>query len=229
MDPANSGFQPIILMDLNTEWEAVFSLGTPVNFTAKTIISASSYPAAVSGLYYIRRGRVRLSHIASNGQEKVMLYMGKGVLFNEIPMLHVGEDYLFTCMEQTDTVFWPKKRINADFIRQYPELMLNLLESMSSKSRGFYNQLCGLRSFDAFVNVCRTLYSMYQHNKVDGVIVPRLTQQEIAAFLGVHRSSLHKALVRLKDEGVISAYNRKELEVYNPDKLFEYANGIGCD
>lgn len=218
-------FQPIILMNMNKVWENVLHMGTPLSFPAKKIISFSQSDSTNAGIYYIRHGCVRLSHIASNGQEKVMLYMGRGMLFNEIPMLNVGSDYLFTCMEPTETVFFPKKWITEEFIKEHPDLFLNLLESLSKKSRNFYSQLCGVRIFDAFVNVSRILYSMYLHNKAQDYVVPRLTQQEIAAFLGIHRSSLHKALFRLKDEGIIGQYSRKRLEVYDPDRFLEYAQG----
>ena len=223
--PEASGFKPIILTDLNTPWEKVLDQGTPVSFARRTIISARAFGESASGMYYIKKGHVRLSNIAANGQEKMMFYMGRGTLFNEIPMLQAETDYLFTCMEETDAIFFPKKRITEDFIRRHPELMLNLLESMSRKSRSFYTQLSGLRAYDTFANVCRMLYSMYLHNKSGGKVVPRLTQQEFAAFLGVHRSSLHKALSRLQNEGVVGRYSRKELEVRDPDRLLAYTEG----
>lgn len=223
--PEASGFQPIILVDLNTPWEKVLDQGRPVGFAAKTIISALSFEEFTSGMYYIKKEHVRLSNIASNGQEKMMFYMGRGTFFNEIPMLQSGTDYLFTCMDATDAIFFPKKRITEDFIRRYPELMLNLLDSMSRKSRSFYSQLGGLRAYDTFANVCRILYSMHLFHKSGGRIVPRLTQQEFAAFLGVHRSSLHKALFRLQSEGVIGRYSRSELDIHDLERLRAYAEG----
>lgn len=221
----DSVFFPIILTDLNLPWEKALHQGTPISFSARSILSGNR--SSDSGLYYIRRGVVRLSNIALNGQERVMLYMGKGTLFNEIPMLQFSHDYLFTCMEQTDTVFWPKKRLNEDFIREYPLLMFNFLESMSAKSRNFYTQLCNLRAYNSFGNVCRLLYSMNLFNRKGDVIVPMLTQLELAAFLGIHRSSLHKAMSRLKDEGIIGEYSKKSLEIYDLARLREHAEDTG--
>lgn len=220
---SNSTYAPTILTDLNTPWEQVFHLGTPVSFKAKTILSARTADIEKAGLFYIKRGRIKLSHIAPNGQEKIMIYMGKGMLFNEIPMLLPFSDALFTVMEPTDAVFFPKKRLTLDFIKQYPHVILNMLESVSKKSQIFYTQLCTLRSFGTFANVCRALYSMHLYNREGQKIVPRLTQQELAALLGVHRSSLHKALFRLQSEGIIGTYSRKELPLYNEKVLKEYA------
>ena len=218
-------FSPIILTDLNTVWEQLLHLGVPVSFPVRSFISASGAPSvdSASGMYYIKRGRVRLSSLNISGQEKVMLYMGRGVLFNEIPMLQFSHDYVFTCMEDTETVFLSKKLLTDKFIKEYPALFLNLLESMSKKSQNFYSQLSALRSFSSFANVCRTLYSMHLFQRLRGTIVPHLTQQELAAFLGIHRSSLHKALTRLKEEGIIGPYSRKQLALHDEKALYEYA------
>jgi len=221
-----SSFQPVIFMDLNSPWEKVLSLGIPQSFSAKMIIPARQRGDVGAGMYYIRRGCIRLSNITPNGQEKIMLYMARGMIFNEAPMFHNNSaPYLFTSTEATDTVFIPRKRITVDFIREHPELMMNLIESVTKKTISFSIQLFGLRAFDTFANVCRVLYSMYLFNRSNGNIVPRLSQQELSAFLGVHRSSLHKVLFRLKEEGIIGSYHRKNLAVYSPERLLAYSEG----
>lgn len=219
-----SVFFPLILTDLNLVWSQVLHLGTPVSFPARTFISSSGVSGREScnGMYFIKRGRVRLSSLSMSGQEKVMLYMSKNVLFNEIPMLVYSYDYVFTCMEHTEAVFWPKRFLDEKLAREKPELIFNLLESLSRKSQSFYVQLSAQRNYSTFGNVCRTLYSMHLFNRVKGAIVPQLTQQEVAAFLGIHRSSLHKALTRLKDEGVIGQYSRKQLSVFDENRLLAY-------
>jgi CRP-like cAMP-binding protein len=222
---AKSSFQPVIFGDLNSPWEKVLSLGILQSFSAKTIIPARSRGDVGVGMYYIRRGCVRLSNITPSGREKIMLYMARGMIFNEIAMFHSLKAHLFTCMEATETVFIPQKRITVDFIRDHPELILNLIESVTKKSASFYVQLFGLRAFDTFVNVCRVLYSMYLFNRSNGNVVPRLSQQELAAFLGIHRSSLHKALLRLKKEGIIGSYHRRNFAVHSPERLLAYSEG----
>lgn len=220
-------FAPIILVDLNKPWERVLSEGTHVAFEAKNIVSCATSDSDNAGMYYIKKGCIRLSNIGFDGQEKIMLYMGKGTLFNEVPMLQYATGYIFTATEYTESVFWPKKRITTVFIKEHPDLLLNLLESMSRKSKEFYSQLSSIRNMDTFTNVCRILCSMHLYNQRNGKIVPRLTQQEFAAFLGVHRSSLHKALFRLQKEGIIGHYSRTEFDVYDLKRLFAYAEAGG--
>jgi CRP-like cAMP-binding protein len=177
-------------------------------------------------MYYIKRGKVRLSHVTVSGQEKMLLYMGEGMLFNEIPMLTVSSDYMFTCVDNTEAIFWTRKQITADFVSQHPELVLNLMESMGRKIQNFYVQLCGMSSYGSFTNVCRILYSMHLFQQKNGVVVPGISKQELADFLGIHRSSLHKALARLQEEGVVGAYTRNYLEVEDVEALKSYAEAL---
>lgn len=219
-------FYPLMMENLNKSWEKVLPLGTKASFPAKTVITGRSPGIKDPGMYYIKRGKVRLSHVTLSGQEKMLLYMGEGMLFNEIPMLTVSTDYIFTCVEATEAVFWTRKQITADFISRHPELVLNLMEAMSKKMQSFYMQLCGMSSYNAFINVCRVLHSMELYQKKNGIVVPGISKQELAAFLGIHRSSLHKALARLQDEGVIGAYTRHYLEVKEAETLRRYAEDL---
>ncbi|SBV91071.1 conserved hypothetical protein [uncultured delta proteobacterium] len=215
-------YVPIIMTDLNTPWEKVVHLGVPVTFPPKSIISRHDAEKA-PGMYLIRRGGVRLSNISLSGADKVLFYLGRGTLFNEVPMLQYAGSGTFTSMEHTEAVFWPRKRINEEFIREYPDLILNLLESISRKMRAFYFQLCSQQQYDGFVNVCRALYSMHLFNRAGEDITPGLTRLELASYLGLHRSSLHKAMARLRDEGIIGEYSKKKLRLLDADRLKEYA------
>jgi CRP/FNR family transcriptional regulator len=248
--PPSLALPPIILTSFNRPWEKILSSGTAVTLPAKRLITGKTYaslhgrcdpptdstrkadPTAMdvtkileetdAGMYYIKRGLIRLSHIALNGQELMLLYMGKDTLFGEIPMFLAGREYLFTSMEETEAVFLPKKMLTEDFIRKHPELILNLLQSLSKKTQLYYYQLCSLHTFTTFGNLCRALYSMYLHQRKRDHIVPRLAQQELAAFLGVHRSSLHKAMTRLRAEGIIGGYSKSVLEILDIDRLAGY-------
>ena len=218
-------FAPLILTNLNTPWERVLALGTPLSFPTKKIIPTVGSNTSQDGMYYITRGRVRLSHIAPNGSEKVLFHMGKGMLFNEIPMFVAVQNAIFTAVEPTKVLFWPRHLLSLSFIKGYPDLISNLLQSLSRKASNFHIQLCAQGLFTSFINVCRALYSMHLYQRKGETITPHLTQHELAAMLGVHRSSLHKALTRLKEENVIASYNKKELVVTNLEALLYYALG----
>lgn len=217
-------FAPLILVNLNTPWQRVFPLGTQFCFPAKKVISTNPDDPLLDGMYYITRGRVRLSNISPNGSEKILFYLGEGTLFNEIPMLTSFQNSVFTAVEQTQVCFWTRKDLlSTSFTQKYPDLIGNLLQSLSLKATNFHNQLCSQGLFTSFINVCRALYSMHLYQRKDDRIIPYLTQHELAAILGIHRSSLHKALSRLKDEGIIESYSKKELKITDTEALLCYA------
>ncbi len=217
-------FSPVILTELNLPWEQASHLGVPVSFAAKQIITVGG-ATAPDGFYYIRKGRVRLSYIVPNGQEKVLFYLGRGTLFAEIPVMVSSADCIFTCMEATSAVFFKKSLVTLPkFAAEHPELMLNWVESTGIKSANLFNQLCNAGLFDSFGNVCRLLYSMAIYSRDPQMVVPQLSQQELASMLGIHRGSLHKALTRLKKENIIGDYNKKELRIFNLAQLKHYAD-----
>ncbi len=222
--PDYSQYRPVILINLNTAWEKMLHLGVPVSFVPRQIISAE-VDGATQGFYYVRRGRVRLSYIASNGQEKVLFYVGKGTLFHDVPAIVKSTSCIFTCMDATSAVFFNKKMLSHKFISEHPEIITNWVESIAEKSTNFFHQLCGFGLLDSFANVCRLLYSMALYNREGDKIVPYLSKQECAALLGIHRASLHKALTRLQKEEIIGKYSRHELEILDMDKLESYGHG----
>ena len=216
-------FVPIILRDINSPWERVLPRGVPASFPRGAILESTGLPSKTPGMYYIRQGRVRLSYLGLNGEEKYVFYMARGSFFGEIPILHESPaPGIFTIMEDVSATFLAKALITEVFIQENPDLALNLFTSLSLKARSFYAQLCSTGMYDAFTNVCRMLYSMHLHNRERGVVVPVLSQQEVASLLGIHRSTLHVALTRLKKEGIIGKYSRNRLDILAPDRLYCY-------
>ncbi len=221
--PFLSRYSPVVLMDLNLPWERILHLGIPVSFVSKQIFSVVGTNPG-QGFYYVRKGRIRLSYITPNGQEKVLFYVGRGTLFNEIPTMSTIASCVFTCMEPVSAVFFKTSFVRShQFIAQYPDIMLNWVEAVSEKNNIFFNQICNAGLYDSFGNVCRLLCRMFLHSQQNGKVVPQLSQQECASLLGIHRGSLHKALTRLKKEGIIGNYTRRSLEIIDADRLFQYA------
>lgn len=224
--PQSESFLPIIMTGMNEPWEKIAHLGTRERFPKRSVV-AGSYED-VDGVYYLVKGLVRLSCITRTGREYAMMYMGEGMLFNENDVFHKGLNHFLTSVEPLETIFFPRAMFNEKFFGAHPDLAMNLISSLSQKSRVLYALLGATRSLDSFANVCRALYRMHLFNTVEeggkgaGRIVPRLSQQELAAFLGMHRASMHTALSRLKDEGIIGHYSKKELTIPDLPGLERY-------
>jgi CRP/FNR family transcriptional regulator len=218
-------FYPLILEDINNAWEPMLPRISPAVFPAKSVISRCRSSGNVEDrLFFIKKGLIRLSQIDYRGIEKIMLYMGKGTFFNENPVFnpYPCDDYYFTSIDETEAMMLPKKLV-AGIIREHPRLAFDMMRSMSVKTYTFYRQLSSMRNRRSFGNTCRILYGMHRYQRKNGIIVPRISQRELAAYLGIHRSSLHKNLLRLKKENIIGRYSRRCLEIRGLRQLYTYA------
>lgn len=215
-------FYPLFICNMNLPWKDVLHLGIPVKYRKRQVISF--YDDTV-GFFYLNKGKVRVSYIAECGSEKNVFFIGEGTLCNEIPSLAFGySEAILTSLDNIETVFFSKDQVfDREFMSAYPQVIRNLVESLSLKSCYLFSQACNLGLFDAFQNVCRVLYGMVIFAENKKTVVPQLSQQDIASFVGIHRGSLHKILRRLKDEGVIGTYSRHSMKVLDLDKLYYYA------
>lgn len=218
-------FPPIILENLNAEWEKCLAMGVPKRFAAGACFSdAGSFePVLDEGMYYIRKGLVRLSQRESEGRHKIMLYLGRKVFFNEVPMLQRSDGYVFTCMEETESVFLPKRLVVGKLLKEDDALRKNLLASMSRKSMFYHRRIKFGQGKDALSRVCRALCSMRIHNSVGEKVAPRLTQRELADYLNLHRRTVQRVLARLQEEGVMSPYSCRGIEIYDQEKLLAFS------
>ncbi len=215
-------FNPVIIKDCNLPWQRVVHLGSRVIFPQGAIVGGNIYEGAAC-FYLILKGMVRLSYPAASGQEKVLFYVGKNSFFNDMPAIMGLQTCIFTCLERVEAIRFETAEVRSDaFAAKYPDLINNWLESAGVKCTLLFAQLSSSGVYSTFANVCRLLYTMSLHNRENGKIVPYLTQQDFASMLNIHRGSLHKVFSRLREEGVIGNYSRKELVIYNLEKLREY-------
>ena len=57
------------------------------------------------------------------------------------------------------------------------------------------------------------------------VSAPTLTQQELAALLGIHRTTLTRILCRLKALNIIEKYTKNDLHILDMEALDRLARG----
>ena len=75
-------------------------------------------------------------HGAENGRERAMVYIGSGNVFNEATALAGFDDpdCRFYCMEDVELYRFPGTLLHDPrFVAEYPELIINLMVSMSTK------------------------------------------------------------------------------------------------
>lgn len=73
------------------------------------------------------------------------------------------------------------------------------------------------------VHICRLILSLSQKNGNSLRFSAEMTQQEVAALLGVHRTTLARILRRLISMGVISKFTNREVCIENRELLLQLA------
>ena len=121
------------LEDMNAPWSRLLHLATRYTYPKR-------YPLVLAGdamfdFYYLAKGRLRIMHGAENGRERAMVYIGSGNVFNEATALAGFDDpdCRFYCMEDVELYRFPGTLLHDPrFVAEYPELIINLMVSMST-------------------------------------------------------------------------------------------------
>ena len=126
------------MREMNSEWRSVLHLGR------RLVWSKGHRVPFGRELYFLDRGKVRLTNQNMEGVEKILWYIQEGCVFGETPFFDPmpAESY-FSCV--TDCVSYAFSADSLSEIRQeHPHLLINLLCSMSRKLRVLSNQASSL-------------------------------------------------------------------------------------
>lgn len=206
----------IRLENLNQPWLEVLFLGVRAIFPKGQVVSTT---AADNVFYLLTKGYVRLTYVGDEGQERSSLFLGPNSVFNEIPALRQTMSTIaFCCMEPVELWRFPASLLeDNDFIAQYPHLMANLLQSMARKSGLFFQHVTAMSFASSKSQMCAMLLELVEER------MPRMTQSEVAAVLGLHLTTVARLVRALRDEGVLGKFTKTELEILDMDRLQELA------
>lgn len=195
---------------LNTAWAEVLHLATRVRFKKRTIIPHHED----GGMYYLSKGIVIITYSSSCGHDRIALYIEPGSLFNEARSLTGYEPGgRFCCAQDVELYRFPTNILTEDFIRTYPHLIYNLLQSMGGKMLIHYSFLADMGTGSHLAHVARLIVSLSKRYNNANIFPSRITQQEVANLLGIHRATLARILVQLKDMGAIQHFTAREVHI----------------
>jgi CRP-like cAMP-binding protein len=178
------------------------------------------------GLYFIKKGKLRLYKINSDGKQFTLGILGKGNLFGEIDTFSLGtRDVYISTIEKTLLCSMGKEQFE-QFLASRPHLVLKLLGVLSERLKereAMLEQfaLSGIRE--------RVLHLLIKMSEQFGVpegeyykIDLPLTHQELANMIGATRESVSVILGDLVKEDLIrtgrrSIHIRKDQVKHNLD------------
>ena len=152
------------------------------------------------GIYLIESGRVKLFRTSSDGREQVLMLVGPGGAFNDVPVFDGGPNAAAAAaMERTSLYLIPSEHVIAA-MKANPDAALAAAKEFAGQLR----ILAGLVEDLSFRHVTsRVAKLLLEYAEQPGRPGPRLTQQDIAAMVGSVREVVGRSLAALEREGAI--------------------------
>lgn len=149
------------------------------------------------GLFFVLRGRVRLSRTAPDGREQVLAMVGPGENFDAVPLFDERPNLTSArAMSPVDCLLLPRAALLALLVR-HPNLALAALREMAGQLR----ELVVLVEDLAFRSVRGRLARQLLQEAGEGAA--ELTHQELAERTGTVREIAGRALRQLAQEGLV--------------------------
>jgi CRP-like cAMP-binding protein len=175
-----------------------------------------------TALFIVRMGEVAIRLSSSEGKEVILALLGRGDAFGELALLD-GEP------RSTDAVSRDESdllRLNQEdfrrFLSERPQVAMALLAVLSRMVRRVTQLVHDSAFLDARARLARVLLDLArtqgQPAAEGGIVIPRLTQVELANLCGVTRESANKWLSFYKREGLLTVEGG-QITLVNPERL----------
>jgi CRP/FNR family transcriptional regulator, cyclic AMP receptor protein len=175
-------------------------------------------------LYFVKEGYIRIGHIDSDGNEKVMEIIQKGELFGQFTLERSNLHGEFAQAYKQDV------SLCAFFIEDFekllkkrPDLALRYSKQVGAKLRTIENRLLNLLNKDVKTRLAHFFWQLVE-NKLgetlpEGFCIPNyLKHEDIANLIGSSRQTVTTMINELEAEGILS-YNRQQICFLNVKNL----------
>jgi len=169
-----------------------------------------------TGFFIVKKGRIKIFNSSPAGKEQILNIFESGENFAEVVALD-GKPFPVSAaaLELSELLYFPRQEC-LNLLRQYPDIAINMLISLSKHSR----HLVGVIEDLSFKDVPQRLaeYLLNLADQTSDVITLDLTKGQLAAMLGTIPATLSRAFYRLSQEGMI-AVQGSQIELLDRDRL----------
>jgi CRP/FNR family transcriptional regulator len=180
------------------------------------------------GLYVVVEGRVKVVKVSAEGREQVLLILGPGRTFNDVPVFDGGTNPAnVEALENGSVAFIPSAAMLM-LMERHPAMSAAAVRVLASRLRTMTLMVESLAFRDVTARVAGLIRACAAGEQplVEGVphACAHITQQELAALTGSVREVVQRALKTLENAGAIRL-GRARIDVLDPDVLEDWAAG----
>ncbi len=176
-----------------------------------------------TALFIVRKGEVAIRLSSAEGREVILSLVGRGYAFGELALLD-GEPRSTDAVAREETDLLKLQREDFQrFLSERPQVAMDLLAVLSRMVRRVTQHVHDAAFLDARARLARVLLeraqAQGQPGPTGGVVIPRLTQAELANLCGVTRESVNKWLSFYKREGLVTSDKSGQLTIVDIERL----------
>lgn len=191
-------------------------------FPAGTNILTAEQPGEV--VYMIDRGAVKIHIEQQDGSDVILAILVAGDVLGEMSSMDAAARSASAITLEDSVLWWIERQAFRQCVKTMPELAANLLSMLSLRLRMANEQIQALATKDVEGRVARQLLSlakMHGQPQPNGdVVIPyRLTQSDLASFIGATRERVNAVVASYKQRKYLSVDKAHRFTLHNQEAL----------
>lgn len=181
-------------------------------------------------LWFVVRGRVKLTQVGADGQEVVVRFVGPGEIFAGIALLPDAR-YPVTAevVEAARLIVWPRAVV-ARLAAEHPELALKTTATIAARMQELQHRFRELATERVHQRIARALLRLAHQagrRTDEGVLIDHpLSRQDLAEMTGTTLFTVSRVLSGWESDGIL-AIGRERVVVRDPHRLVAVAEDVG--
>jgi CRP-like cAMP-binding protein len=179
-----------------------------------------------SGLYCIRKGKIKVYQIGSGNREQIIRLAKEGDILGYRSLIS-GEVYNASAeaIEDSEICFINRKSF-FDLLQENSDLSTKVMQLLSHDLKSAESRMTGLAQKPVRERLAETLLTLkefYGHEQDNATINATLTREDIANIVGTATETAIRLLSDFKNEKIIELVGKK-IKILNHEKLVKIAN-----
>ncbi|MBT3188274.1 MAG: Crp/Fnr family transcriptional regulator [Anaerolineae bacterium] len=176
------------------------------------------------GLHILKSGSAKIYRLSPQGRQYIVNILHEGATFNEVSVYGGGANPVNVETLEKATIWIISVDALRKLVLSYPNYAQKIIENLAGNLRGLVQRVSEMAFFQVTHRLARLLNTLPEES-LSGKHSSRLTQDQLAAYLGSVREVIARSLKELERNGAIRVENRR-IYIVDQEKLNQLAEGM---